>query len=170
MAASARGLALAARLEDVSSQLVDLLLWVGPDAWSSVPAPGVWSVGKDAEHVAEAAAYHQWIVQRTIGAKVASRWPSLERTQLTSSRSQVAAVDLIRMRTEEGQRLLLGLTDEQLDLATRPPRAQGQRLVETIERVLIGHYAAHQGDVEAKLRSAPVSSPDTGGVGDARCR
>ena len=152
--ASTRGRDLAARLDEASVALVGVLLTVGPDAWSSVPGPGVWSIGKDAEHVAEAAGYHQWIVRLTIGEKVGSRRPSLERAQLVSSRSQAEMIDLIRARTEDGKRLLLSLTDEQLDLPTRPPRARGQRLAQTIEGVLIGHYGGHRADIEAKLQVA----------------
>ena len=57
---------------------------------------------------------------------------------------------LLRSRTEDGIKLLLGMTDEELNLPTRPPRARSQALAETIELVLIGHYHAHRADVEAK--------------------
>ena len=59
----------------------------------------------------------------------------------------------LRRRTAEGAELVLGLTDERLNLPTRPPRARSQKLAETIELVLIGHYGAHRGDIEAKSRT-----------------
>jgi hypothetical protein len=55
-------------------------------------------------------------------------------------------------------RLIRGLSDEQLDLETRPPRAGGQCLAETIERVLIGHYEVHRASIEAKLTAARMAS------------
>ena len=54
---------------------------------------------------------------------------------------------------DEGERLLLSLTDAKLDLPTRPPRARNERLAETIDRVLIGYYDAHRRDIEGKLRA-----------------
>ena len=123
----------------------------------------MWSIGKDVEHVIEAAGYHQWIVRLTIGEKVSSRRPVLERKQLTTDLSPQQAVALLRNRTEEGVELILGLTDEQLNLPTRPPRARSQALAETIELVLIGHYERpprrHRGE-ERGARSARGSRTD----------
>ena len=93
---------------------------------------------------------HQWIVRLTIGQKVPSRRPVLERKQLTTDLSPQQAVALLRRRTEEGIELLLGHTDDQLNLPTRPPRARSQVLADTIELVLIAHYDAHRGDIDAK--------------------
>ena len=107
--------------------------------WKHVPDPPVWSIGKDAEHVAEAAVYHQWIVQRTIGQTVSPRRPAIERKTLTTTMTALQAVDLIRQRTVEGAVLISSLSDEQLALPTRPPRARAHVLADTIERVLIGH-------------------------------
>ena len=44
------------------------------------------------------------------------------------------------------------LSKEQLALPTRPSRARGEALAETIERVLVGHYDTHRRDIERKLR------------------
>ena len=60
-------------------------------------------------------------------------------------------VEPIPGRTDEGEALILGLTDEQLDLPTRPPRAREQRLAETIEGVLIDHVYNHRAEIEARL-------------------
>ena len=151
-AASPRARALAERLRQAAGALIAVVEPIDPDRWSHVPNPGVWSIGKDAEHVADAAVYHQWIVRLTIGEAASSRRPPIERDQMTTDRSPREVVELIRARTEEGANLLLSLTDAQLDLPTKPPRARGQRLAETIERVLIGHYDAHRTEIEAKLR------------------
>ena len=150
---SDRAAALAERLREAAASLAAVIEPIDDGRWRRVPEPGVWSIGKEAEHVAEAASYHQWIVRLTIGQKVSSRRPVLERKHMTSDLSPAQAAELIRQRAEEGARLLLDLTDEQLDLPTRPPRANAQPLAETIERVLIGHYEAHRAEIEAKLQA-----------------
>jgi len=149
---SPRARALAERLNEASAGLITVVESVDLQQWSRVPAPGVWSIGKEAEHVADAAIYHQWIVRLTIGDKVSSRRPPIERNQLTTAHTPDEVIELIRARTEDGTRLLLALRDAQLDLPTKPPRAQGQLLETTIERVLIGHYDAHRSEISAKLR------------------
>jgi uncharacterized damage-inducible protein DinB len=149
-----RSTTLAARLRDASAALITVVDTVDEDRWRDVPELGVWSVGKDVEHVAEAAVYHQWIVRLTIGQKVSSRRPPIEREQLTTVLSPREAVELLRQRTNEGVRLLLELPEEQLDLPTRPPRANAEPLGVTIERVLIGHYDTHRAAIETKLRRA----------------
>jgi uncharacterized damage-inducible protein DinB len=150
-AGGARGKKLAAELHAAAEGLISLLERIDPERWSQVPGPTVWSIGKDAAHVAEAAVYHQWIVRVTIGEKVSSRRPAIERLELTTAMTPRQGVDLIRDRTDEGRALLAGLTDEQMALPTRPPRARGQVLAETVELVLIGHYDAHRRDIERKL-------------------
>ena len=50
--------------------------------------------------------------------------------------------------------LIRALSDEQLDLPTRPPRPRDARLAATIEGMLIGHYRGHGAEIEAKLRNA----------------
>jgi uncharacterized damage-inducible protein DinB len=157
-----RPAALATRLREAGAALIAVIEPVDDDRWAQVPNTGVWSIGKDAEHVAEAAVYHQWIVRLTIGHRVSSRRPAIERKQLTTALSARDAIELIHVRTEEGVRLLLDLTDEQLDRPTRPRRSRAEALADTIERVLIGHYDAHRQDIETKLsrlNDASWSSP-----------
>lgn len=134
-----------------AAALISVLESIEPKRWMHVPGPSVWSVGKDAAHVAEAAVYHQWIVHLTIGQKVSTRRPSLERRELTTSMTAPQAVGLIRQRTEEAAGLISSLSEEQLALPTRPPRAQAQALADTIELVLIGHYDSHRRDIARKL-------------------
>ena len=50
--------ALVDRLRDASDRLVAVIEALDDDRWRRVPDPRVWSVGREAEHVAEAAAYH----------------------------------------------------------------------------------------------------------------
>src|SRR5215207_9827391 len=136
-AGSERAATLALRLEEAAAALIAVIADIEPDRWQHIPAPGVWAIGKDAQHVIEAAGYHRWIVRLTIGQKVSSRRPVLERKQLTTDLSPAQAVEQLRRRTKEDTDLLLGLTVEQLNLPTRPARARSQALAETIESVLI---------------------------------
>jgi uncharacterized damage-inducible protein DinB len=155
--ASERAADLALRLNEAASRLINAVESVNGELWRRVPEPGVWSIGKEAEHVAEAGGYHQWIVRLTIGEMVSSRRPVLERREMTSRHSAAEVVEMIRERTDKGVHLIGGLSDEQLDLPTRPPRAGGQRLAETIERVLIGPYDVHRAGIEAKVSA--LTSP-----------
>lgn len=152
-AASPRAAALAALLRERAESLIAVIEPIDADRWTAVPTPGVWSIGKDAAHVAEATVMHQWIVHRSVGHKVPSRRPGVERKEMTTDLSPADMVALLRQRTEEGAGLILEVTDEELDRPTRPPRARGQALGETIERLLIGHYDTHRTEIEAKLRA-----------------
>jgi DinB superfamily len=148
-----RAVELASRLDQAVAKMLALLESVRPEVWSDVPAAGVWSIGKDVEHMIEAAGYHQWIVRLTIGEPVSSRRPTLERERLTTELHPLEAFERMGRSAQEGRGLILGLTDDQLALPTRPPRARAQALADTIERVLIGHYDAHRRDIEVKLRA-----------------
>ena len=145
--------ALATQLSQAADRLVTVVERIDDGSWRHHADQTVWSISKDAEHVADATVFHQWIVRLTIGEKVSSRRPAIERKRMTSDHSPTELVALIRERTDEGLRLIRGLTEEQLDLPTKPPRAGDQRLAETIERVLIGHYDGHRAQIEAKLAS-----------------
>ncbi len=151
-AGSARATKLAADLRAAAAALIAVLEGIEPERWTHVPSSSFWSVGKDAAHVAEAAVYHQWIVRLTIGQRVPSGRPVIERRQLTTTMTADQAIELIRQRTAEGAALIASLSDEQLALPTRPPRARGEPLADTIERVVIGHYDVHRRDIERKLR------------------
>ena len=143
---------LATRLRTAADALVAVLEAIGGDDWNRVPEPGTWSIGKEAEHVAEAVGYHLWIVRLSIGERVSSRRPVLERKQMTSRLSPRGAAELIRQRAEESARLILDLTDAQLALPTRPPRATAQVVADAIDQILISHIDTHRAAIEAKLR------------------
>lgn len=146
-----RAAPLVKQLRSESSRLVALVESVPPDRWLRVPSPGVWSPSKDAEHVADAALYHQWIVRSTLRHKVSSNRPTIERMQLRAQRSQPEVIALIRARTAQSIELISALTPDDLELASRPPRNPPRTLADIIERVMIGHYRAHAADIAAKL-------------------
>lgn len=146
------GRELADALRAAGDRLLAVLATAQPDRWRVVPGSGAWSASKDAEHVADALAYHAWIVRRTIGDGVPSRWPPLERRAMTSDQSPDEVGALIGRRVDEAAALLESLTDEQLALPTRPTRARTPRLRETIAQVLIGHLDVHRREIEGKLR------------------
>jgi hypothetical protein len=149
---SSRAGALVEQLGEACDALIAIVERIESERWVHVPKPGVWSPSKDAEHVAEGAAYHQWIVRLTIGEKVPAR-PGIERKLVTARLSQREVVDLLRQRTEEGANLVGGLSDEQLDLPPRPPRARLRTLAQMIESLLIGHYHTHREVIQSKLRA-----------------
>jgi hypothetical protein len=145
-------------LRAAADALIAVLETIEPDFWTHVPGPAVWSVGKEAAHVAEAALHHQEIVRLSVGQRASSRLPAIERRELTTTLSVDQAVALIRERTQEGAVLISSLTDEQLAVPTRPPRARGEALAGTVERVVIRHYDAHRREIERKLRKGAPDS------------
>jgi hypothetical protein len=148
---SARAEKLASNLDDAAAAAIAVLERIPPEHWAWVPAPGVWSPGKDAEHVVDGNVLHQWVVRLTIGQAKASGRPSIERRQLTSTRSPAEVIELVRGTLGEAATLIRGLTDEQLDLVTKPPKAGEPPLATTIERLMIGHVEQHHREIDAKL-------------------
>jgi hypothetical protein len=150
---SDRAAELAAELEEAAAALVAVVAQIEPDRWRRVVRPGVWAIGKDAEHVLEATAYHEWIIRLTIGDKVSPRRPVLERSRLTSKLSPQEVMSLLQTRSSAGAALIRTLTVEQLALPTKPPRAGAASLAATIQRVMIGHYETHRAEIETKDRA-----------------
>jgi DinB superfamily len=146
-----RPASLAAGWREAGDRLIAVIEPIDEGPWRLVATPGEWSIGKEAEHAVEGAGYHLWIVRLTIGEKVPSRKPVLERKKMTTALSPAAMVDLVRDRVEDGSRLILGLADAQLDLPTKPPKARPLTLAETIEQTLIAHLDTHRTSIEAKL-------------------
>jgi hypothetical protein len=155
---SPRAANLADRLEAASLALATLFERIDSDAWLAVPAPGVWSPGKDAEHVADGNVLHQWVVRLTIGqAKVSAR-PRIEREQLTSTRSPAEVIAFVRNTLGEAATLVRGLSDAELDLTTKPPKAGAPSLERTVQGLMIDHIDHHRREIEAKL--AATGRPD----------
>ena len=148
---SQRAIALSGRLTEARDAVTSLLERVEGQDWLRVPGPGVWSPSKDAEHVADGNILHQWVVRLTIGQAKASGRPSIERKQLTSSRSRAEVVELVRATLDEAATLVRGLTDAQLDLTTKPPKAGAPSLAKTIQGLMIDHVEHHRRDIETKL-------------------
>jgi hypothetical protein len=72
---------------------------------------------------------------------------------MIADRARPEVIDLLRQRTAESASLIHGLTDEQLELPAKPPKARPRTLAQMIEGQLIGHYRAHHADIESKLRA-----------------
>jgi uncharacterized damage-inducible protein DinB len=142
--------ALADRLTAAGDALIKVIEGVDDADWRRLPRADVWSPSKDAEHVADANLRHQWIVRLTIGAAKASQRVEIERRQLTSDRTRAEVVALVRRTLAEASALIRGLTDAQLDLATRPARTRAPSLRETIAG-MIDHIDHHRAEIEAKV-------------------
>jgi hypothetical protein len=139
---------LAEQLQVASSALIVLAERIPAERWPDVAAPGEWSPGKDAEHVAEGNALHQWVVRSTLRQHAGAR-PVVERARLTAQLAQPDVIKLLQLRAQESSSLIQPLTDQQLALPYRT-----RTLAEFIERVLVGHYRTHQLSIERKLRRA----------------
>lgn len=148
---SSRAVALVSALRVASEALIALVESIDAGRWARVPADGVWSISKDAEHVAEGNLLHQWHIRQSLSLEAGPR-PPIERDRPTAIGSQPDVVDLLLQCTEESVRLISSLTEEQLDL---PMRTRTRSVAEMIERVLIGHYDTHRKEIQAKLRRAP---------------
>jgi hypothetical protein len=57
---SERATKLANQLRDAGAAPIRTVSQIDDMHWSHVPEDGVWSAGKDAEHVSQGAIYHQW--------------------------------------------------------------------------------------------------------------
>jgi hypothetical protein len=135
-------------LQGASNALIALAERIPADAWGDDTVPGEWSPGKDAEHVADGNALHQWIVRSTLR-QPAGRRPAVERARFTARLAQPDVIGLLMLRAQESRNLLEPLTDEQLALPCRT-----RTLGEFIASVLIDHYWTHKAAIERKLTRA----------------
>lgn len=150
-ASSSRASALADGLDAASLALTTLLERIDVDAWLAVPDPGVWSIGKEAEHVADGSVSHQWRVRLSIGQAKASQGPTIERRVLTSRASPADTIDLIRRTLAQAATLVRSLTDAQLDLPAKPPTGRPHSMAVAVEG-MIQHVHHHRAEIESKLR------------------
>jgi DinB superfamily len=153
---SERAAALANRLRRVGADFIRTVEGVDERHWARVPAAGVWSAGKDAEHVIEGALYHQAIVRATItGGPVVRGGGVTQREVMTARLDKAEILERLRERTEESARLTEGLSDAQLALAAPPLGRDGppRTLEEMIEGQMIRHYLEHQENIRAKVAS-----------------
>ena len=145
---SQRAAHLVEQLREASDALIRLVERIPATQWGHVTTPGEWSPGKEAEHVADGNALHQWVVRSTLRQQTGIR-PVVERARLTAQLAQPEVIKLLRQRALESSGLVEPLTDEQLALPCRT-----RTLGAFIERVLIGHLRTHQAVIERKLRRA----------------
>jgi hypothetical protein len=148
---SSRASALVEQLRAAADLFIALVEGIGPDQWLRVPGPGAWSPSKDAEHVADGAAYHQWLVRLSLGETLPGR-PAIERQRLTAQHPQHQVVALLRQRTDASAALVHNLTDLQLDLPAQPSPTRSWTLANMIADRMIGHYHAHRAAIQSKLR------------------
>jgi hypothetical protein len=151
---SERAKALANRVRQVGADFIQHVEEVDERHWARVPEDGVWSAGKDAEHVTEGALYHQAIVRATITGEPVMRGGGVtQRELMTAQLSRAEILDRLRERTEQSAVLTQSLTDEQLELSAPPMRdGRSRTLADMIEGQMIHHYLEHQGNIEHKLR------------------
>jgi uncharacterized damage-inducible protein DinB len=139
------------QLHQASEALIGLLNTVDDERWSGQPCAGVWSIGKDAEHVADGNALHRWIVRVTLGEDSPRKRPAVERQLMTARGTRTETIALLQRATKESAALIARLTNEQLKLEAKPTSSRPRPLAEMIERTLIGHIHHHQEEIQAKL-------------------
>jgi DinB superfamily len=140
---------LAAQLRTTTERFIAVVERIGPERWAASRGER-WSLGKEAEHVAEAMAGFGWGVRLSVGEEVGPPPPNLERKALTARGPAEEVVEALRLTVESCARLVEGLSDEQLALAARPTRTR--TIGQAIERVLIGHVERHRREIERALR------------------
>jgi hypothetical protein len=152
---SERARSLASQVRDAGAALIETIGQIDDSHWARVPEPGVWSAGKDAEHLTQGAVYHQWLVRTAALGETVARGAGTQRDVMTAQLSRAEVLAALAQRTEESARLVESLSDAQLDrpappLGDGPPRTVAQM----IEGQMIHHYGEHQLSIETKLRSA----------------
>ncbi len=147
-----RATALARQVREAGAAFIATVEQVDDAHWARVPAEGVWSPGKDAEHVAQGAQYHQRIVRFTVEGGEPARGGGTVRDVMTAVLSKAEVLDSVRQQTEVSASLVEGLTDESLDLQAPP---MGNGLPRTLEQMIVGqmihHYDEHRDNIEQKL-------------------
>jgi hypothetical protein len=149
---SERAINLANQLRDAGAALVRTVIQVGDAHWSRVPEDGVWSAGKDAEHVTQGAMYHQWLIRTAGLGETLERGKGTQRDLMTSVLSKEDVLSGLHQRTEETAQLVQSLSDEQL-ARSAPPFGDGppRTVDQMIEGQVIRHYREHQYNIQVKL-------------------
>lgn len=151
-----RAAALANRVREAGAALIQAVRQVDDAHWARVVEDGVWSPGKDAEHVTQGAAYHQWLVRTSALGETSERTAGTQRDIMVALLPQREVLDALQQRTEQSALLVASLSDDQLELPAPPLGADGPpRTVEQlIDGQMIRHYHEHRENIEAKLRLA----------------
>jgi DinB family protein len=150
---SERATALANQVRAACAALMQTVRQVDDAAWTRVPEDGVWSPSKDAEHVTEGAAYHQWLVRTTALGDTAERSARTEREIMVAVFSKGEVLDRLQQRTDQSAVLVESLSDAQLDLPapTFGPDGPPRTVAQLIEGQMIRHYHEHRENIEAKV-------------------
>src|SRR5579859_1608770 len=102
---SERARSLANQLRDAAAALSRTIGQIDDAHWARVPEAGVWSAGKDAEHVSQGALYHQWLVRTAALGETLERGPGTQRDVMTSLLARADVLSLLHQRSEEIARL-----------------------------------------------------------------
>ena len=140
------------RLTRVSDAMIELVASADAEAWNRSPAPGAWSPGKEADHVADALPLHLWFVRKSLGERAGSR-PAIERATLTTDRSPAEVAERIRRERDTAVALVSQLTNEQLELPSNPPRGRHDRVAELLQSLVIGHLETHRRSLDEALET-----------------
>jgi hypothetical protein len=150
MSAAGSAARLSQELQDALVALLVVVETISEEQWVRVPAPGVWSIGKDAEHVADGNVLHLFVVRQSLHHRGLKR-PPIERANLVTNRTRTEVISLLQQQTASSVALLASLSDADLALPTRPPRPRARTIADMIEQVMIGHYHVHRRSIEEKL-------------------
>ncbi len=149
---STRAAALATALRMTVERFIATVGRIGPEQWAATrsgPSGERWTLGKEAEHVAEALAAHAWSIRLSVGESVGPP-PDIDRVTMSPRASAAEVVAALRREVEDGARLLAALTDAHLALPAQPTRTR--TVDQAIARVLIGHLERHRVEMERALR------------------
>jgi DinB superfamily len=149
-----RATELANRVREACAALVQIVGQVDDAHWGRMVEDGVWSPGKDAEHVTQGAVFHQWIVRRAALGDTSERPAGSPRDIMLAVLSKADVLDLLQQRADQSALLVESLSEAQLDLPA-PPMGDGppRTVAEMIDGQMILHYHEHRENIEAKLRS-----------------
>jgi hypothetical protein len=151
---SERATALANQVREAGAALIQNVGQVDDAHWGRVVEEGVWSPGKDAEHVTQGAAYHQWLVRTSALGDTSARSASTQRDIMVALLSKSEVLDALQQRTDQSASLVASLSDAQLELPapTMGPDGPPRTVQQMIEGQMIRHYHEHRENIKAKLR------------------
>jgi kynurenine formamidase len=160
---SERARALAERVREASASLAQTVAAVDDTHWAQVPRDGVWSPGKDAEHVSQGALYHQWLVRTAALGEKLERRGTTQRDVMTAELTPREVLAGLQQSAEESARLVETLSDAQLDLPAPPLASDGlpRTVAQMIEGQMIRHYHEHQWNIHTKLRGDSARPPQS---------
>jgi hypothetical protein len=141
---------LAAHLQSALDALLSVIQSASAAQWSAIPSPGEWSVGKEAEHVADGNAYHLFLVRQSLRQRGLKR-PGIERSALVTSRTRAEVIELLQQQTSACLGVITSLSANDLALPTRPFRPGAPTIAHLIKG-MSNHYHVHRQSIEAKLQ------------------